>query len=133
MKDHSGNDPSLPVGALKRRRGCRYGGMVFTMLCGQLHALFFISLMVSAKPEPSVFIFPRDTPKCTWHNHFDFRHGHIIEHCHGQGRKFHGHFFQNFHWHVGKLTGISKNSCHGHFCALISFFLIYSSHNKGDI
>ena len=54
--------------------------------------------------------------------------------------KFHGHFFRNFHGQVGNFTGISKNSCHGHFyvchghfCALISFFLIYSSHNKVDI
>ena len=56
------------------------------------------------------------------------------------GQNFHGHFFRNFHGQVGNFTGISKNSCHGHFyvchghfCALISFFLIYSSHNKVDI
>ena len=31
-----------------------------------------------------------------------------------------------FHGQAGKFTGISKNSCHGHFCAMISKFLIYS-------
>ena len=54
--------------------------------------------------------------------------------------KFYGHFFRNCHGQIEKFTGILKNSCHGHFyvchghfCALISFFFIYSSHNKGDI
>ena len=54
--------------------------------------------------------------------------------------KFYGHFFRNCHGQIEKFTGILKNCCHGHFyvchghfCALISFFFIYSSHNKGDI
>ena len=95
----------------------------------------------------SVFFFSRETPECPWHTIFLILsralktfHGHIIENCHGQGQKIHGHFFRSFYGQVGKFTGTSKNSCHGQFnvchghsCALISNFLIYSSHNKGDI
>ena len=47
----------------------------------------------------------------------------------GMADNFTGFFFQNFHGQVGKVTGILKNSCHGHFevchghfCALISNF-----------
>ena len=98
------------------------------------------------EPFGSVF-FPvttksaRDTPPVKFcHGHFWLFTGIIIENCHGQAQKFHGHFYQISHGQVGNFTVKSKKSCHGqfkvchgHFCSLTSKFLIYSYHNKGDI
>ena len=41
-------------------------------------------------------------------------------------------FFPKFSRASWKIHG-HFDVCHGHFCALISIFLIYSSRNKGDI
>ena len=104
---------------------------------------FFVALFCSY----AVFFFSPWHPKCPWHKNswilsraLLIFHGHFFENCHGLGQNFYGHFFGNFHGQIGNFTGISKNSCHGHFyvchghfCALISFFFIYSSHNKVDI